>query len=391
MDENWERIKEKILGLKGLASIGFADIVGSGITSLFWFYIATVLSPAEYGEIHYHVGFAGIASYVSMFGTLNSIQVYTAKNVKVQSTLYFISLSIGAVSSIVLISFLGRIDTSLLLIGYIINNSAIGYILGKGDYSGYAKHVIAQKILTLVLGLLFYYVFGANGIIYALSLSYVSFGIIIYRVFKEIRINFGTLKARMGFIVNNYLLFLLGGFSGGIDKLVIGSLLGFSLLGNYSLAMQLFGVLLMFSSIIFKFVLTEDSSGNPNKKLKKFTMIGAIIVTILGIIISPSIISLFFPKYREIITTIQIMSLAVIPTTLTMINSSNLLALEKSRFVLVGNATALFIIIMGLITLGPLFGTVGAGITFVLSTTAEAILLALFNYRIRDSDFLVGK
>lgn len=387
MDDNWEHLKEKIIGLKGLASIGFGDIIGSGISALFWFYIAAVMSPSDYGEINYHISFAGIASYVSLFGTINSIQVFTAKNIKVQSTLFFISLSIGTVSSIILIILYGRVDSGLLLIGYILNNSAIGYLLGKKLYSGYAKHVLFQKILTLILGMLFYYLFGASGILYALSISYVSFAIIIYRVFKEIKIDFKSIKSHMGFITNNYVLFLVGGFSGGIDKLIIGPLLGFALLGNYSLAMQLFGVLLLFSGIIFKFVLTEDSAGIQNLNLKKLAMIVSVIITILGITLSPYVITLFFTKYIAVISTIQIMCIAIIPTTLTSINSSKLFALEKSRLVLIGNATALSFVVIGLITLAPLFGVIGAGFTFVFSTSAEAILLLFFTRHVRSTPF----
>ena len=44
----WKNFKEKILGQKGLLFIGLADIVGTGITSLFWLYIASIFDPAEY-------------------------------------------------------------------------------------------------------------------------------------------------------------------------------------------------------------------------------------------------------------------------------------------------------------------------------------------------------
>ena len=54
------------------------------------------------------------------------------------------------------------------------------------------------------------------------------------------------------------------GFGGQIDKVILAPLLGFVLLGNYSLALQIFSILIMFSTIIFKFILPQDASGISN-------------------------------------------------------------------------------------------------------------------------------
>ncbi len=40
--------KERLFGQKDILSIGFANLFGSGITAIFWFYIASLLGPAEY-------------------------------------------------------------------------------------------------------------------------------------------------------------------------------------------------------------------------------------------------------------------------------------------------------------------------------------------------------
>ena len=46
--------------IKDIISIGSADIVGLGISAVFWFYLATPIIPSEYGEIHYFIGIATI-------------------------------------------------------------------------------------------------------------------------------------------------------------------------------------------------------------------------------------------------------------------------------------------------------------------------------------------
>ena len=84
MKNNWSNFKDSLIGQKGLFSIGFADIVGSGISAFFWLYIASQLSPDAYGEIIYFISIAGLAQLVSLIGSSNALTVYTAKNVKIQ-------------------------------------------------------------------------------------------------------------------------------------------------------------------------------------------------------------------------------------------------------------------------------------------------------------------
>ena len=120
MTDYWNELKEKILGQKNLASIGFANLVGSGLAAVYWFYLASEINPEDYGQIHYFLGIAGMAQVVSLVTTPNVLTVYTAKNIKIQSTLFFLSICAGIVSSIVVFVLFNRIDVSLLILGYII-------------------------------------------------------------------------------------------------------------------------------------------------------------------------------------------------------------------------------------------------------------------------------
>ena len=86
MEDTWNNIKDSIIGKKGLLSIGFADIVGSAISGLFWLYIASQVNPDVFGELIYFISIAGLAQLVSLIGSSNALTVYTAKNVKIQST-----------------------------------------------------------------------------------------------------------------------------------------------------------------------------------------------------------------------------------------------------------------------------------------------------------------
>ena len=92
MVDFWTRIKQLVIGKKGLASIGIANIAGSAIGAIFWFYIATVINPEQYGQIHYFIAIAGMAQLLSLIAAPSVLTVYGAKNIKIHSTLFLISL-----------------------------------------------------------------------------------------------------------------------------------------------------------------------------------------------------------------------------------------------------------------------------------------------------------
>ena len=375
MNEDSNNFKDNQSRYRSVSVIGIADILGSGIVAIFWFYIAALLTPEQYGELFFVLGIAGTASLISLFGTENTLTVYVAKNVKIGATLYFLSLIIGIVSSLIIIIFFYRIDATLVLIGYIINSLAIGSLLGRKQFSSYAKYILIQKILTLVLGLTFYYAFGVDGILYALALSYSFFIIRIYKEFRSSKIDFSLLKSRFGFVTNNYILRLSGGLIGNLDKLIIAPIMGFAILGNYSLTMQILSIMMMLPHIVFKYTLTHDASGSQNLKIKKITILASIGIVFLGITVLPHIIPILFPQYIDVIDAIRIMSLAVIPYTLTLLFSSKLLGLEKSKSVLIEKIITLCIMIVGIVILGPLYGIIGISITFVLALSLGAIFL----------------
>ena len=375
MDNYWTNFKKKIIGQKDLASVGFANIVGSGISAIFWLYLASVIEPTEYGEIHYFIAIAAFAQIISLVGSSNVLTVYTAKKIKIQATLFFISLLVGVVSTIVIIVIFFRFDAGLLVLGYVIFEMVNAVLLGRKAYTEYSKYFLTQKILMLVFGIGFYYLIGFDGILYGLVLSFVPYTVLIFREFKESRIDFSLLKSRKGFIANNYAMSISGRASSTIDKLVIAPLLGFALLGNYSLALQLFVILLIVPMIIYKYLLPQDASGQSNRKLRQVTIILSVGIAVLGIGLFPYIIPKFFPKFIDAIDAIQIMSIAIIPATITLLYTSKLLGMEKSKFVLITEIISTSALIVGFIILGPIFGVIGLASVFVLSVTLEATLL----------------
>lgn len=361
--------------LKELSFIGSADIVGTAVGAIFWFILASQISPDEYGEIFYFIGIAATAGAFVLVGAQNTITVYASKNLKIESTLYFISLLLGIAASFVIILLFYKVDIVFLLFGYVINTLAMGELLGKKLFSTYSKYTLIQKFLTLGLGLSFFVIFGTEGILYALAVTYIFFTIIIYKRFRSTKIDFSLLKNRTKFILNNYVVEVLTKLNSHLNKFIIVPLLGFGILGNFSLALQVVNVGLIFTMIVFKYTIPYDAQGKENKKLKKLTLIVSVIIALLGAIISPSIIPPLFPEYLEVIDVIQIISFSIIPMTVTKIFSSKLLGQENNKRIVYSKVISMATFIVAILILSPIYGIFGLAVSYLLSTITEAICL----------------
>jgi O-antigen/teichoic acid export membrane protein len=375
--------KEKIFGHKDLVSIGSANLLGNGISAIFWFSLASLINPEEYGQIHYFLAIAGMAQLLSLISTTNALQVYVAKNIKIHSTLFFISIIAGIVSSLVVFLFFSRTDTSLLVLGYIIFELSNGFLLGKKLFSNYAKFFLTQKILTVIFGLGLYFTFGVDGIIFGLVLSYVPYIWILVNEFRNTRIDFSLLKPRKGFLINNYGINISSAVGGQMDKLIIAPILGLELLGNYSLAMQFAVILMLLPTTVFKYLLTQDSSGKNTKNLKKNTIFASVGLTMFGIVILPMIIPILFPNYIDTVIAIQIISVAIIPSTIGIFYDSKLLSIEKSKFLVIGKGIGLFTMISGFVILGPIYGIIGLAVTLVVSSCLQTLVVIIASKTIR--------
>jgi len=223
------------------------------------------------------------------------------------------------------------------------------------------------------------------GIIYGLALSYIPHLIIFVKEFSRTKIDFTLLKTRRGFIINNYVMNLTAGLGGTVDKLIIAPVLGFALLGNYSLAAQMLTIMMMFSAVVYKYLLPMDASGESNKKIRQIALVISIIIAILGVTILPNVIDWLFPKFIDAKDAIQIMSLGVVPGTISILYGSKFLGMEKSKIVMISKLVSLAIVIGGFLYFGPIYGTVGLAWVIVTALTWESIFLFIMNKTLRAS------
>ena len=373
----WDKIANFAKENQNLAKIGVGDILGTGVATFFWFYIAAAMGPENYGELQYFLGIAGMAQIFSLFATSQVLTVYTAKNVKIQSTLIFISLILGAISILITMALFSKFDVSFLIIAFMLPEIANGIILGKKCFSKYSKLLLLQKFLLFSLGISFYHMFGFESVLIAMALSYLPYTKIIYTEMKTTKINIPLLQEKKGFVFNNYIIMISSAVNGQIDKLIIAPLLGFALLGEYALILQIISGLTILSTIIYKYILPQDSSGEITTKLKKISILMSIVIAFLGMTLLPLIIPHLFPKFENVIDGIRYASFVVIPITISMLHISKLLGSEKSRFVLISNVISTVIFFVGFMTLGPLFGIVGLVTVLLVSSSIQALIVVI--------------
>jgi O-antigen/teichoic acid export membrane protein len=371
MKEFWNLFKIKINVIKDLGFIGSSNIIGTVISAVFWLYLANLLGAEGYGEIQFYIAIAGMVYIVSTLGRPNIITVYAAKNIKIHSTLFLISIIGGLISLLILFGLFGRLDIGIIILGFIIYDLSINYFLGKKQYSKYAINFLIQKGLMLCLGIGFYYIFGPEGIIFGMALSYIHFVFLSFKISRDSKIDFPLLKSKRGFIISNYLESSIGGIKGEIDKILIVPLLGFTILGNYALALQFYVVMMAVSLIVFKYLIPQDASGIQNLGLKKLTVLISILISVLSIILTPFIIPQIFPQYVDSIIAIQILSVSVPGATIGYIYVSKFLGSEKGKLVLVGRIISISSLVLGMLILPGYFGISGAAAAFVISTYCQ--------------------
>ncbi len=374
-----DKITKHFSFLRDISFLSIAYIVPTGIMAIFWFYIASLIEVENFGEITYYLTIAGIASGVSLLGAQNSLTVYAAKGERLIPVISLITFPISIIGAIIVFFVFFNVGASIHVVSYTIFGLITAEFLGRKLFKSYMKITIIQKLVMVVLAVFLFHLIGSDGIIIGISLSFIPFIGLYYNEFKNGKIDFGVLKSKKKFMLNNYLLTFTQMIAGSIDKIIIAPIYGFALLGNYALSMQFYMVLLIIPTIIYQYVLPQDASGNPSILIKKLTILLSIGLTIIGIIFAPIIINLMFPKFLDAVIIIQIISLGVVPGTINYMYISKFLGNLQNKIILISSGVFLSTMVIGVIILGELFGVYGIASSFVLAGSFEAIFLIICN------------
>jgi O-antigen/teichoic acid export membrane protein len=370
---NWNNFRTSKIG--NISKIGVANIGGSVISAGLWFVLAGFLQSEKYGELSYLIAIGGIVTTFCLIGGPQTILVYSAKKIQIQGTIYLISFISSIFSAVILYVFLQNLEIGIYVIGSVIYNLTISELLGRRTYGEYSKVFLTQKILQFVLAISLFFVFGEAGIILGIGLSFLVMTKFFYTTIRNEKINFELFKEKISFLVNIYIRDIGRAFNGNIDKILIAPLFGFALLGNYHLGLQVLSLLMILPGILANFIIPEEASGASTTKIKKYTILLSVFLAVIGFFIAPIIIPYFFPSYEDSVRLIPILSLAVIPSTISSMLISTYLSKENTKPIVIGYAVSIVVLTSGIVFLGSNLGVPGLAMAYVLSQTSYAIFL----------------
>lgn len=380
MTNLWQEIKKRITRIQDLISLGSSTIITQAILAIFWIYLASFLGDAKYGEVTYFISIANIASVIAFLGSGNVILIYTAKKETwLQGPIILVTVISGLITSLVLFLILQKIEISIFVIGFVVFGLATNELLGMKYYKKYAKYLISQRILNVILSLGLYFLIGINGIILGFALSFFPYIIRLVPILKKSKFEFSLLKPKIGFMSNSYLLDLTRTFSFYIDKLIIFPFFGFAVLGNYQLSIQFFTILSILPNIVFQYILPHDAGGQSTSKLKLITILISFVLAGISIFLIPYALPIIFPDFIQSITLIQIISIAIIPKTISMMYLSKFLASEKSKIIIFGSTIYIVTQILGITILGKIYSIEGVGWALVIASIFETVFLMIIS------------
>jgi O-antigen/teichoic acid export membrane protein len=361
------KIKKFFKKFEDLSSIAISNFVGTAISTLFWLFLATMITTEEYGQISYFIAIGSIASVLALVGGGSTITVYTAKKIPIASTVLLISIIASIISAIAVLIIIPNPIISIFVVAYVIFGLTFSYYLGAKQFKKYSKIFIIQKIVFVALAFPLNDMLGPEGVVLGMALSFFIPSYTAFKIFKEMKIDFSLLRTKKEFMQNMYIKEIASVVQSQCDKIVIAPFFGFALLGNYYLGLQFLSALAIIPVVVVQITLTHDSIGTSTYKLKKWIVGLSVIMALLGVFIAPQILSTLFPKFEQAETIIQILSIAIVPRTIWMMYQSKFLGGEKSRVVLIGSIIASIIQIMLIFILGSQIGVNGIASAVVIT------------------------
>ena len=375
---NWfAKFTQLIARGKDLALVTVGNTIGSVVSAIFWLFIASLLSVEEYGRVNYYLSLSLLLSSLSLLGLNTTIITFLPKaneNLKHQANLLVV-ISNCIIAALLLI-FVKHISSALLLIGISFYTMSWAEILARKEYKKYAIIIIAQRLLQVILSFLLYFVIGVDGLIIGFALSTLLFSYNFFKSLKQVRLlQFNILIEKSSFIVDSYSLVISNTLTFYIDKILIGPLFGFTMLGLYQISFQFLLFLSIIPLSLFHFLLPREAAQIHAKKFVIIGLIAAVISSAVSFLAIPTVIRLFFPHFTQSVQASQIMIFSVIPMTINSILISKLFGREKSRPVLLTSAIYISTLLLLIIGLGHILGLIGLALSFVISSTVQSITL----------------
>jgi len=362
--------------VKNFSYVGIARVSTVALQALFYLLFAAFLDPEVYGELSVILALAATFSITSLFGFNVSLQVFRAKNKSIicdqMGTLFLLLTTCAAIILLFIEPIAALLCVTLSF--FTLNQSNL---LGLKKYKKFMFYSILKSGTFFIIPIILYFVFDLYGIILGMAISNFLGSL---PILKNIKItSFYDLRKNFKVLVHNFGVSVGAHLPNVVDKLAIAPLFGFFIVGIYQFNLQVFIAISILPGILSTYLITEESSGNRHRKLTSVVVITSIVLAIIAIFLAPMLVPIFYPKYVEGLQALQILLLAIIPRSITVIFMPKLLAKESTK---IGYVSILRIgsLLIFIAVFGELFGLIGLSLAVLLSITISLIFV-YFIYR----------
>ena len=121
------------------------------------------------------------------------------------------------------------------------------------------------------------------------------------------------------------------------------------------------------------YLVPQESEGRKNKKIKIFAITISIFIALVSIVVMPYAVTAILPVYEDAILPIQILSLSVIPLTISAIQNSQFLGTGNNQVVLIGSIIQSALYLIFIVLLGTPYGLEGIALGLLIATVVRTI------------------
>jgi len=243
--------------------VAVGRLVAVILQAIFYLLFAAILEPESYGELNYLIALAGTTALLSRFGLNFTITIFRAKeNSKVSdqiNTLAIVSISIASLILLFINEFAALL--ALTLSFFMMNQ---GNLLGFRKYKTFMYNATLRNVAIIVIPVLLYFVFDIPGILLGLAISNLIGSLPFFKIIKLT--SFFHLKNYYKVLIHNFGVDASTSLSGTVDKLLVAPLFGFLMVGIYQFNIQILFALGVLPTILYSFLLSEESRGTTHKK-----------------------------------------------------------------------------------------------------------------------------
>lgn len=363
---------ERALGYVTAGNV-FSALIGAS----FWFILTSFLTVDSYGEVSYLMSLSSFFVPLVLFGMVPTTMTLLPKGLHGIISEARTLILIGAGCLGIVLAFFD-VYLAFLMFGLVAFQVSVTELLALKQYKRYMLTLLGSAVLKVLLAIvLFVLTRELQSIIVAFGIAHLAFSVQFLLGIRQISFRFSIVGQHLHFVVRNYVATVAQIISSYVDKIVVGSLFSFAVLGNYQLGFQIYLAMNILPVSLYQYLLPQESAGRMNNSLKKKAIALSIVLAIIAYFASPIVIPRVFPQFDGAVDFTRLIVIAIVPMTIVQIANASLLGRSDNAPLVIGALLFLGTLVLGLIALGSILQLVGLALAVIISTSVQAAFLSV--------------